>query len=78
MEEKTIIGVVELKDKYEQLLNQIEDYLCERVSADDSPRYVDGLNERYERIRECVAILMAGATDEIKRQVWEEMCIPSK
>ena len=77
--ENGIVGIVEEKMCYEFLLNQISDYLNDRVSCDDSPTLAtcsmwNGCMENTAMgIRNAIAVLVENASEETMLRVREEM-----
>lgn len=75
--EEQIVRLVEVKDALFSTFNQIEDYLMENVSVDANPIFLstgqDKMDSRLYNIRNAVAILMEGASEETKQKVKEEL-----
>jgi hypothetical protein len=75
--EDQIVRLVEVKDALFSTFNQIEDYLLENISVDANPIFLstgqDKMDSRLYNIRNAVAILMEGASEETKQKVKEEL-----
>lgn len=75
--EDQIVRLVEVKDALFSTFNQIEDYLTENIPVDANPIFLstgqDKMDSRLYNIRNAVAILMEGASEETKQRIKEEL-----
>ena len=75
--EDQIVRLVEVKDALFSTFNQIEDYLTENIPVDANPIFLstgqEEMDSRLYNIRNAVAMLMEGASEETKDKVKEEL-----
>lgn len=66
--------IIEEKERLLSFFCTVEDYIMGNITVESSPSVMECENrERMERVLECVALLMEGASEETKHKIKEEL-----